>query len=317
MEKKQNKGFSVSTLSSFFSKWKSVHLPLFVSLLLLLFCSAFSFLLSATEIFSDIPNFVRIPFYGISFLSILLFIQSLRFRQKKQTLRTFLDHLFSKTAFTQALRTNYSYRTGFFAGISLLFNGILAISKIYAGWFYSSIWLMILSSYYIVLTLSKTFLVSSSKKKQKLTDQKQILLHEWKTYRRCGKMILILTVTLESMVVMMVRHPQTVKYDQTIVLAMAAYDFYCVISGFVFIFSQQKKYSPITNAIKSVSLASSLVSILSLQTAMFGLHAADGQENFQTLMSALTGSGICLFLLIFGCRMIYHSTKQMEQINQK
>lgn len=113
---------------------------------------------------------------------------------------------------------------------------------------------------------------------------------------------------------MIVRDGMGFSYNEIIVIAIAAYDFCCLTSAILYMIRKKKSHYPIVNSLKSISFASSLVAMLSLQTAMFSSFGAGENSIFKTLMNILTGTAVCVILIVFGIMMIVKSNKKMKQI---
>lgn len=223
----------------------------------------------------------------------------------------------SKHKLTARLAEDYTYRTMIISTISLGLNIVLSLSKLLAGWFYSSIWLMVLAGYYIILCISKAFLLRYGRQQKKLKDKVAAATHEWKAYGFCGIMLLVMTLFLQGVVIMIVKNGTGFSYNEIVVIAMAAYDFYCLGFAIVYMIRKRKNHSPIVNALKSISFATSLVAILSLQTAMFSSFSVEGDEGLQVAMNILTGTLVCLIIIGLGMTSIIKANKELKQINME
>ena len=82
--------------------------------------------------------------------------------------------------------------------------------------------------------------------------------------------------------------------------------------------STRKEKSILLVTLRNISYADALVSILSLQTAMF---AAFGQNSGRMIpiTNALTGAGVCLMIFALGIYMVHKSknTLNREKENKK
>lgn len=286
--------------------------PLLASIFATLVFSTLSLLHVATDLLVKLPMFVGYLFYVCAAVSLSLAVWSIvLFLKKVSPKRIFLETA-GKNALTAKLTQNYAYRTIVFVYISLICSVVLASSKMLAGWYYSSTWLMVLSGYYIILCLSKFLLIRYERKQAKLLDEKSVLIHEWKSYRICGIMLLVLTTFLQGVVIMIVKDGMGFAYNEIVVIAIAAYDFCCLANAIFYMIAQRKNHSPLVNAIKSISLASSLVAMLSLQTAMFASYSVDGDAAFQQLMNIITGTAVCILMIALGVFMMIKANKQLK-----
>lgn len=96
-----------------------------------------------------------------------------------------------------------------------------------------------------------------------------------------------------------------------LIYVMALYAFYVTISGVISLVRTRKYKSPVLSAARVVSLASALVSMLSLEVAM--LAQFGGGEFFRRAMIASTGGAVCLILVGMASAMIVRATKELKQ----
>ena len=129
-------------------------------------------------------------------------------------------------------------------------------------------------------------------------------------------MHIALTIVLQGVVIKIVRDGSGFMYSGVLIFAVALYDFYCLISSVCYMIKSYKRHSPATVAIQSIRLATSLVAMLSLQTAMFASFADGMSAAQQQLMNALTGTCVCLTLLVIGISMVIHSSRNINELEQ-
>jgi len=65
--------------------------------------------------------------------------------------------------------------------------------------------------------------------------------------------------------------------------------------------------------IRDIGYADALVSLLSLQTAMFVSFGSDDTLSRQ-MMNSITGGGACLMIFVMGIYMIYSAQMQKKKI---
>lgn len=188
-----------------------------------------------------------------------------------------------------------TFRTGASLGLSLAVNSLLGGFKLAVGVWLGSWWELTLGCYYIVLALARFLLLRDWRPGSDLAL-------EQKKRRRCGLLLLILDVPLAGMAILVVANGEGRSYPGYLIYATAFYTFYYVISALVAQVRYRRYKSPVFSAAKTLSLANALVSLLSLQTAMFA--AFGGEEAFQRLMNTLTGTGVCAAIALLGIWML-------------
>lgn len=186
--------------------------------------------------------------------------------------------------------TDLAFRGRLALHASTAVNLCYGLWKLGAGIYYRSLWFGAIAVYYLLLTAARALLLRSVR--QKMPDMRR----EYRTARLCGVLLLTLTLALSAMTVQMVVGGRGYAYPGYFIFVMAGYAFYAVAFAVVNLVRFRKLNSPVLSASKVLGLATALVSMLSLQTAMF--VAFGGEVQFQRLMNALTGGAVCL--MIFG-----------------
>ena len=75
----------------------------------------------------------------------------------------------------------------------------------------------------------------------------------------------------------------------------------------------RKLGSPIMSTAKVVSLSAALVSMLTLETAMFAQFGADMSPADQRLFIILTGAGVSITVVTFSLLLIVRATKEIRR----
>lgn len=237
--------------------------------------------------------------YALTVLCIFLF-QTLPGYYKK-TKQKIYDHPLGNRYMTDA-----AFKVQVSLYISLAINLAYSVFKLSAGILYSSFWLGAVAVYYIMLSLMRFLLL------RYMRTGKEGILYEYKRYKLCGILLLILNLSLTGIVFQMVWQNKGYSYPGTLIFAAAAYTFYTVTSSIVDIVKYRKYKSPVLSASKAIKFAAALVSLLSLETAMLAQFGDD--ENYRRLMTAFTGAGVCIIVLTMSVIMIVHSTKEIKKM---
>lgn len=145
----------------------------------------------------------------------------------------------------------------------------------------------------------------------RLDDPDARLRAGWKTYRLCGALLVLLALTLLGVAVLIVREDNGFVYDGFRIFAVAFYDFYSLISSVVFLIRFHRRRSPDLLALRQIRFAASLVSMLSLQTAMLAAFGTDTPLPLRRLMNLATGSAVCLLLALTGLFMVLRARRQL------
>lgn len=197
---------------------------------------------------------------------------------------------------------------------SLVFNILLAASKIVAGWWFSSQWLMVLAGYYLVLCVTKFLILRNTRGKTAPSPGQSQAIKEWKAYRLCGCLLVVLSFALQGVAIMIVKEGTGFHYHGYLIFVVALYDFYCLISSILYLVKKRNAHSPAIMSMKYISLATSLVSMLSLQTAMFASFGQEMTLENQQLMNLLTGTAVCSILAVLGIAMVIVANKKTKAL---
>ena len=197
-------------------------------------------------------------------------------------------------------RTEISLYFGLF--INLLYIGM----NIFSGIRYRAVWFISLAFYYILLAVMRYMLLRKGKNEHNLCN-------EWKRYRMCGIILLIMNQALAAIVIIIVKQNKGFNYSGLLIYAMAIYSFYSVITAIADIVKFRKHGSPVISAAKAIKFVAALVSMLSLTTAMITQFGND-DENFRKLMTGTVGGGVCTIVIIMAIFMIIRSNKNLKKI---
>lgn len=190
--------------------------------------------------------------------------------------------------------------------VNLLYAGMNAFSGIY----YRSVWFGTLAVYYIFLLVMRFLMIRYSQKYGFMKNK----AGEWRRYRLCGAILIMMNIALAGVVVLVLHQNRSFQYAGFLIYAMALYIFYITIIAIVNVARYRKYNSPVMSAARAVSLASALVSLLSLETAMLDqFNTGNVSPYFRQIMIGSTGGAICALIVGMGVYMIFHSTRELKK----
>lgn len=202
--------------------------------------------------------------------------------------------------------TDAGYRVRVSLYISLTINLLYSVFKLISGIVLSSFWWGAIAIYYMVLSMTRFLLLRYMRNNR----GEPMMVFEYRRYRLCGILMLILNFTLSGVVFQVVRQNKGFSYPGILIFAAAAYTFYTVTSSIISLIKYRKYNSPVMSASKAIKFAAALVSLLSLETAMLAQFGDD--PVFTRIMTACTGAGVCIIVLAMSIFMIVKSTKQIK-----
>lgn len=127
---------------------------------------------------------------------------------------------------------------------------------------------------------------SKGSERSKTTDDNKA--SEWRRYRLCGVILLLMNVALAGMVILAVNENSGFEYPGMLIYVMAMYAFYAVITAVRNVVKFRKYGSPVLSAAKVICLTAAMVSMLSLETAMLTRFGAAEDAEFRQIMAGST-----------------------------
>lgn len=190
-------------------------------------------------------------------------------------------------------------------GVNLLYAAVNV-----ASWFqYRSWWFVCLAVYYATLSVMRFVLVRYVRL-NKIGDNK---MGELKRSIFCSSVLLTLNFFLSGAVLMIVYQDKGYEYPGILIYVVAMYTFYTTTHAIIEIIRYRKLGSPVMSTAKAVSLASALVSMLNLETAMFASFGGEMSRENQRLMIMLTGAGVSLIIITMS---VYHIVRSVKEIRK-
>ncbi|MGN0971005.1 MAG: hypothetical protein ACI4OY_03545 [Aristaeellaceae bacterium] len=194
--------------------------------------------------------------------------------------------------------------------LSLGINMLYAVMKLLMGAYYRSVWFGTLGVYYALLTALRFMLLGHVRRKVPGEEQAS----ELKLCRLCGAVLIPMTIALSGVVILVLDRNEGFRYAGYLIYVAAMYAFYAVISAAVNLVKYKKYHSPVMSAAKAVSLASALVSIFALETAMLSQFGEGRDVLFRQVMTSATGAGVCAIILGMAAVMMIHATRRLKAL---
>ena len=209
--------------------------------------------------------------------------------------RYFTDHKF-KTHVTL-------YRN---LAVNILYVGV----NIASGFLYHTSWFFVLAFYYTILAVMRFLLV-------RFVNRVGIGTNRFKELRRsrlCGYILLTVNLALSAAVLMILYQNKGYEYHGILIYIMAAYTFYVTTVAIVNLVKYRKLGSPVMSMTKIISMAAALVSMLSLETAMFSEFGKDMTTENKQIFIMLTGAGVSIIIVAMSVYSIVKNSKEIKQI---
>lgn len=292
--------------------WKKIITKLiFPPLWLIIILTALS---TAALLFVFLKDFENSPIAYISYvlafytLTVLCVFFSMvlpkRFKEIKQ--KIYANPLGNRYLTDTSFRTHISLYLSL--GINLLYAGVNILSFA----LYKSMWFIILAGYYITLAVMRFLLVRYVRKKGIGKDR----LGELKSAVTCSSILLTLNFALSGAVLMILYQNRGFNYHGILIYVMAAYTFYITAHTITDLIQYRKLGSPVMTVSKVIALSAALVSMLSLETAMFSQFGQDMSAQNKWLMIVLTGAGVSITVVTMSVYIIIKSVKEIKKFKE-
>ena len=213
----------------------------------------------------------------------------------------------NKYALTWRNDTKLRVNTSLYAG--LLWNTAYALLQLGMGFWHKSFWFFSLAAYYICLGVMRFFLLRYTLRHK----PGEKMLKELRKYRACGVVFLLLNLALTLMIFFMVYWNRTFRHHEITTIALAAFTFTSLTMAIINIIRYRKLGSPVYSAAKAISLASALVSMLTLEATMLTTFGGETMTmTARRLFLGLSGGVISIWIIAMAVYMIRQANKKIK-----
>lgn len=192
---------------------------------------------------------------------------------------------------------------------SFTYNAAYAVFQLALGLFHHSAWFYAMAGYYCLLAVLRLMLG----RQIKTHTPGEEMVPEWRKYRLCGAGLLPMNLALTVFMLYYMRYLRVVNHHEITVIAMSAYTFGALTLAIVNVARYRRYESPACSAAKALSLASAMVSLLSLENAMLTTFAKQEQPLFRKIILGASGSAISIMILMMAVYMIVRATQNIKK----
>jgi hypothetical protein len=186
-------------------------------------------------------------------------------------------------------------------------NFAYGIFKIISGILAGSAWIGADGIYNFTQALIQLFQILRRKNPGTLEKQ-------WKSYRFCGFLILLMHLTLTGIVFQMVNWNRVEESGEIMIIATAAFAFYKFISAFIDLARDRKHRQPINSSVRMLDLSQAIFAMFSLQAGL--LHVFGTGESWEHWLNLAMGCMVCLLTASMGVYMIRRANREIKQIQE-
>ena len=214
------------------------------------------------------------------------------------------------------LSENYKDRSFIFAVPGFVVNCLFTLFNAFIGVRAFSAWYISLAVYYAMLGIMRFKFLNQELMLRRGDKERSSALREWKVFLHMGILLILMSIALSGMVILMVRGGYGKSYPEYIIYVVALYTFIKLITSIINMVKAGKYKSPQLMGLRNIGYADALVSMLSLQTAMFAAFD-NGDMAFRELMNSITGACVCVMVIGIGVSMVCIGALNIKKVNVK
>ena len=186
-------------------------------------------------------------------------------------------------------------------------NFAYGIFKIASGIVVGSAWIGADGIYNMVQAMIQLFQILRRKKPGSL-------LQQWKSYRLCGVLILLMHLTLIGIVFQMVNWNRVEESGEIMIIATAAFAFYKLISALIDLAKDRKHAHPVDSSVRMLELSQAFFAIFSLQAGL--LHIFGTGESWEQMLNLAVGCVVCMLTVAMGIYMIRRANREIKKLQE-
>lgn len=194
--------------------------------------------------------------------------------------------------YTNRLLTDKDLKNNLNLFSGTIFNILYGLFKFIIALIYTSLWSGATGGYYLILGMMKLSLTKHVIKKS--DDEKQK-----KQYRNTGVLMFLLNASMVVMIILMLRHNQSVEYPGFIIFAQAAYTFYILTFSIINAIKYRHNHKPLISASKAINLVGAIMSMFILQIAMVNEFGSMHDMKILNILSGAVTSISTIFVAIY------------------
>ena len=186
-------------------------------------------------------------------------------------------------------------------------NFAYGVFKIVSGVVIGSAWIGADGIYNFVQALIQLFQILHRRRPGTIRQQ-------WKSYRFCGVLILLMHLSLIGIVFQMVNWNRVEESGEIMIIATAAFAFYKFISSFIDLAKDRKHTHPVDSSVRMLELSQAIFAIFSLQAGL--LHTFGTGESWEHWLNLAVGCMVCLLTVAMGIYMIRRANREIKTLQE-
>ncbi|MGN1020764.1 MAG: hypothetical protein ACI4O7_10385 [Aristaeellaceae bacterium] len=205
--------------------------------------------------------------------------------------------------------TDSLFREGVALRLGLLISALYGGAQCVVALLERSVWLGALACYHMLLAGIRFCLIRSIRVRGIGRDERA----EWRRYRLCGVLLLLMTPVFAGILVVIVRRGSHVEYPGFLIYFAAVYAFGRIGVAASSVRKCRRYGSPVLRAAKDVSLMAAMVSVLSLEIAVLSRYGSMQRPAFYQGVIGTMGGAICVCVLGRAIGMVVQASGRLKR----
>ena len=147
----------------------------------------------------------------------------------------------------------------------IFFNLLYALFRLFTGALTNSLWFCAEAIYYVILGSIRFSLVEEDRRITAKSDPVQGDIAIYRSYRKGGRLLLLLALAMYGIVFLTVRENRTYVYPNFVIVGAALFALWRAVSAVYHLFRFRRQKSPVLLSAKALSLSAALLSLFALQ----------------------------------------------------
>ena len=191
------------------------------------------------------------------------------------------------------------------------FNIVYAVFKLATGIIYKSVWFGAVALYYILLCTIKFLLIRTDQRLKNEMNRKEIRIKALRSYRGCGKLLMLLNLSMAVIVIIIIKYDKVAEYSGHIIWIFGGYTLYRVITAIIDARRIGRIDDPLLSASKSLNMSVAMMSMFSLQTALLDRFCSDAV--LRRTLNSIVGFAVCIIVIIVAVAMIVRANRRIRK----
>lgn len=193
------------------------------------------------------------------------------------------------------------------AVVPLLLNLLYAIYHGILGVLNQSVWFASMCAYYSVLSAMRFSAVLCGRRGRSAAG----IARAYFVMRLTGALMIVWSLLLTGVIYVSLSQNIATKYDEILMITIAAYTFYKVAMAITRAVKAKKNPAPLERVLRGIRYAEVAASVLTLQRSMLASFGSMTEPKAH-LLNRISGAAVCLFVLCLGVAMVVRGIRKEE-----